>query len=547
MNPEDLGLPAKFDRWRPIDRTRSQYDVIVAAACSDKRFVIINAPTGIGKTAIYLGLASLLGGRGAVLTQTKGLQSQIAAEFQPMGLVEVKGQSNYPCLYFEDDVERGVRKALPGCDEGPCHAGVKCLLKDSGCRYYGAVRRAASSRYMVTNYAYWMTMQRYAEPGTLGGFSTLVLDEAHDAASALAEFVKITIDRGVVERFLGMTAPKDATISEWVDWADHALKECRDRLDSARDTVHMYRQSITIVRKLQELMGELTNLSAAESWKRIDTPDPPAWVPGTATDWIIDDSKKEVVFQPVWASGYAEQYLFANIPKVILVSATVTPRDAGFMGLSKTDYDYFQYPSPFKVAIRPVYSLRSARVGRSMTSGEERLWINRIDQIIQKEAIDGKAKGIIHARSYDRARTIFAKSRFKDLLMIHDPKNTRDTVAKFKLAKPPRVLISPAVGTGYDFPMDEARFIIIAKVPFIDNRPAVIRARHKSDKRYLDYVAMVDLIQMAGRGVRSETDMCRTYIVDDNWGDWFYPRNKGIVPNWFKAAVKRIGSLNEVT
>lgn len=107
------------------------------------------------------------------------------------------------------------------------------------------------------------------------------------------------------------------------------------------------------------------------------------------------------------------------------------------------------------------------------------------------------------------------------------------------------MLLSPAVGTGYDFPMDEARFQIIAKVPFIDSRPAVIQARHKADRGYLDYVAMVELIQMAGRGVRSEKDNCRTFIVDDNWDEWFYPRNRKIVPKWFRMAVKKIGALSE--
>jgi Rad3-related DNA helicase len=181
-----------------------------------------------------------------------------------------------------------------------------------------------------------------------------------------------------------------------------------------------------------------------------------------------------------------------------------------------------------------------------MTVGEERIWVNQIDAIIEKEAVGRGVKGIIHARSYDRARTIFARSRFKDLLVIHDSRHARDTVAQFKRSTSPCVLLSPSVSTGYDFPMDEARFQIIAKVPFIDNRPAVIRARHKADKGYLDYVALVELIQMAGRGVRSDRDFCNTYICDDNWIDWFYPRNKRMVPLWFREAVVRINSLDEV-
>lgn len=546
MNPADLDLPPKFGKWRRIDDRRNQYDAIVAAACSNKRVVIINAPTGTGKTTIYMGLAALLGSRAIVLTQTKGLSTQIFNDFHSMGMVEIKGQSNYPCRYFDDDVKSGARKTYPGCDEGPCHAGIECALKARGCHYYDAVRTAAKSKLVVTNYAYWMTTQKYADPTILGPVDTLILDEAHETAAALSEFVRITIVRKDVEKLLEMQTPRGATIDEWVDWAGQALKDCRIRLESARNSAAMYHQGVKVVRKLKDLESSLADLVLAGAWKRTDTPDPPAWVPGTATDWIIEETKKDAVFQPVWASGYSEQYLFAGIKKIILVSATVTPRDAGFLGLSSADYDYLQYPSPFKRQIRPVYAIRSAKVGRHMTVGEERMWVNRIDEIIEKEAIGKRVKGIIHARSYERARLIFARSRFRHLLIVHDARNTRDTVARFKRADPPCVLLSPAVSTGYDFPMDEARFQIIAKIPFIDNRPAVIKARHKADKGYLDYVALVELIQMAGRGVRSDKDFCNTYICDDNWIDWFYSRNRRMVPRWFREAVKKINDLSEV-
>ncbi len=94
--------------------------------------------------------------------------------------------------------------------------------------------------------------------------------------------------------------------------------------------------------------------------------------------------------------------------------------------------------------------------------------------------------------------------------------------------------------------MDECRFQIIAKVPFIDNRPAIIRARVKSDRFYMDYVTLQELIQMCGRGVRSDRDFCNTYIIDDNFGDWFWPRNRKYAPRWFRAGVRRVDSIDSV-
>lgn len=560
MKPVDLGLPEKFSRWRSLGKLRTQYDAILEVACSDKRFNILNAPTGVGKSPIVMGLATILGGRGIILTGTKDLQHQYMEDFRPMGLVEVKGQSNYPCLFRDPDgnlhdympqasgplpFSGGKRLRMVGCDEGPCHAGVACSAKERGCHYYDAVRSLAKSSMGVTNYSYWMHMQKYAEVSTLGVFDTLILDEAHLAASRLADFVKIVIDRKKVGHLLHETTPKYATLQEWVEWAGPVLAHCEVRLENAKNVVSMSSRAVSVVRDLKDLHSNLSDLVMAGKWQRSDV-DPVSWVPGQSTDWIIEEDRKEATFQPIWASAYAERYLFAGVKKVVLVSATVTKRDARYLGLKEGDYSYQEFPSPFKPENRPLYIVPSAKVSRHMSTGERRTWMNRIDSIIDKECIELKGKGIIHARSYERAKMIYAASKFKHLLMIHDSRSTRDTVARFKESKEPCVLISPAVSTGYDFPMDQCRFQIIAKIPFIDTRPKVVQARHRADRGYTDYEALVELIQMVGRGVRSSQDSCRTYLVDDNWSMWFYPRNKRWIPKWFNMAVRRIHSIHDV-
>jgi Rad3-related DNA helicase len=540
MEPADLGLPSKFPAWR-----RHQREAVLAAACADTRFVIVNASTGTGKSLIYAGIAGLINGRTLILTQTKGLQDQIVGDYASMGLLEIKGQNNYPCLFFKDDEVHRNRR-LPSCDEGPCHAGMECELKRGGCTYYDAVRRAARSKLVVTNYSYWMSINRHSDPLALGKFDLLVLDEAHDAAQALADFVKIEIPRKEARALLEMELPREASIEDWVGWTDEALPRCRKRLESAKSSVSLYRHGVSVVRRLRGMEGALGFLSHAIGWRRSDAPDPPAWMPGTSTDWIIEETKDGAAFQPVWASGYSEDFLFAHTPKIVLISATVTRKDADYLGIKKDDLTYLEYPSPFPRENRPVWLVPTVSVSRNISTGEERIWMRRIDEIIQKEAIERNQKGIIHAVSYERTKAIVARSRYCSIMMTHDRRSMRDTVETFRRAAPPVVLVSPSVSTGFDFPYDAARFQIIAKVPFIDSRPAVIQARHKADKRYLDYVAMVALIQMAGRGVRAADDHCATYIIDDNFIRWFYPRNRDLIPRWFRAGLRRVRSMAEV-
>jgi ATP-dependent DNA helicase DinG len=508
--PQDLELPPKFDEWRP-----KQLDAVIDAACSDTRFTILNMPPGTGKSPAYMGISRIVGGRMLVLTQSKGLQTQLMNDFAAMGLMEVKGLNNYPCLLLSADSPSAT------CDEGPCHAGVDCSFKEFGCHYYDAVRAASKSPLVVTNYSYWMTVQRYADPLSIGTFSTLVLDEAHDAADALSEFVRINVERQEVSALLGMSMPRQAAIEEWAEWASHALPDARNKLELAKNAAIMHRHGATVIRRLHRLCNSLSALAHAKTW---------------TTDWVIDSGKEAVRFQPVWASGYAEDFLFAGTPRVIFTSATVTARDAKYLGVDPKDLTFKTYPSPFPVANRPIFVVPTVSVRYGMTEGELRIWLNRIDQIID---IEKEYKGIIHAVSYKRAHWIHRHSRHRRIMLIHDPRSTRSIVDRFKRASPPCILISPAVSTGWDFPYEDTRWMIVAKMPFIDSRSAVVKARRRTDKGYLNYVAMVALIQTVGRGVRAVDDWCRTYIIDDNW-KWLYRATRGNVPRWFTVAIKNV-------
>ncbi len=537
MKPSDLGLPPKFASWQAY-----QEDAILKAVCSDKRFVVINAPTGVGKTAIAMGVMGLLGGRGLYLTMTKPLQTQLMTDFKSMGLVELKGQNNYDCVYMDD----GQRLVLPKCDDGPCHAGVECSYRDSGCHYYDAIRTAAKSELVVENYVHWMTLNRYAEPGTLGKFDVLILDEAHETNDALSSFVQVELNRNEVRRLIHIDMPSGISMEEWVEWAlDAGLPRARARLDAAKVQTSLHESGISVVKALNSLIGNLTMIGNARMWKRTDAADPAVWTPGTSHDWVVDEDEDNITFQPVWASGYAEDFLFNWIPKVVLISATVTPKDATYLGIIKSQVEYLQYPSPFEPSKRPFYVVPGAAVRYDMTDGEKRIWMSRIDAIIEKEAIGRKLKGIIHAVSYERAKYIKAHSRHGSIMLIHDTYNLREVVSRFKASTGPTVLISPSVGTGYDFPDDECRFQVIAKIPFIDRRPLITRARTKLDREYPNHVALVSLIQMAGRGNRHKDDWCRTYLVDESWG-WFRRDVRKMIPKWFKSSVRKVDRLSEV-
>lgn len=529
--PQDVGLPGKFREYRP-----GQDDCAFALATGPKRFSLLSAPTGTGKSLIYMTVAKLLGARTLVLTGTKGLQAQLTSDFAAAGMADMRGLSNYPCVALSSGgplAEFG--RAGAGCDEGPCRIGVHCSLRtEGGCGYYDAQSSAREASMVVTNYSYWMTLSRHADPNAIGAFDLLVLDEAHAAPDWLAEFCAIELNRGKVKLLLGLDLPPiDEGVMVWAEWARGAALLASDRYTRARAELDRHvdrRTAARLLLELSQLGRDLGELAKAAKWKPADGMRREVVMPGTETDWVAESTSNGVKFSPVWAHAYAEPYLFRGIPKVVLASATLSATVATYLGIGVADMEYREVSSGFSPKRRPFVYIPTVRVDRRMNEGQARIWVNRIDRIIAARL---DRKGIIHARSYDRAREIVSRSKHSGIMLSHTSSNLRDVVAKFKRAKAPCVLVSPSVEEGFDFPGDECRYQIIAKVPFLDMRSPVLKARAKSDSKYPNHVAAMALVQMVGRGVRSADDYAECFILDDHWA-WF--RRAAVFPKWFKQS-----------
>jgi len=515
MNPSELGLPSKFEGFRD-----GQLEIAAELSSADKRFVLLSAPTGSGKTIIYMTLARLLEARTLVLVGTKGLQDQIVADFDEMGVVDQRGQGNYPCLALEDGGEMYGTAPLSMCDRGPCKVGVECGLKERGCEYFDAQRRSRQAQVVVTNYAYWLALGAWSDPAALGQFDLLVLDEAHNAPDWVTRSASAEVGRREVQE-LDVDAPSiEDPVMDWSRWAARASVVCKRVYGAATSAEEKLR--------LQGLGRRLARIVAAG---------------GSQDGWIVERWHGGARLVPVWPRGYCEKLLFRSIPRVVLTSATVTSQTAGYLGLRKKDFDYTEVDSAFSKERRPfvfVTAQPEVRVDRRMTEGHKRIWARRIDEIIAGRM---DRKGIIHTRSYRRAQELVERSRFADSMIVpRDGRDTQPMVERFRSSSAPAILVSAALEEGYDFPYDECRYQVIAKVPFLDSRGPLTKARSELDSDYLNYEAAQDLIQMAGRGMRAEDDLCETFIVDGHW-KWF--SRTATFPGWFKRAWKRKKGIPE--
>lgn len=532
--PALLGAPEKFVSWNS-----DQAEALLCAIDSPKRFVGLVLPTGAGKSLVAAMLHVLSGKRTAILTSTKALQDQINREFQSLNLVTAMGQSAYECLAVRPGGElHGSVESPTTCDKGPCRARVKCGMKEFGCLYYDTLRKAKSAPLVVTNYAYWMTQHRYAQG--LGNIEVLVLDEAHDAPGELAGFLNTELRTSDVKNALNTTLPPDPEdaampdrIETWKRWAKiHATRLEKSINSSGREDEDEAGVSGTPVVSQKDIGRRIRLTHLLRTLTMIGGMDP--------EEWLVRKELDRTVFDPVWVAGYAERTLFNGIPKIVLMSATFRPKTADLLGLDRADIEFYEAKSGFNKSRRPVYVVTSApRVDHRMDDLGFNKWMGLINNILDART---DRKGIIHTISYKRRNEIMQGSRHRTRMMSHDRENTRQVIEEFKRAPAGTILVSPSVTTGYDFPFAECEFQIVCKVPFPDSRDPIMKARQLEDPDYGAYMAMQELVQAVGRGMRAPSDRCETFIVDAH-SVWFLSKYRDLAPRWFHEAIKKIDLL----
>ncbi|MCK5608608.1 hypothetical protein KAR91_42390, partial [Candidatus Pacearchaeota archaeon] len=437
------------------------------------------------------------------------LQSQLIKDFGGMeGTVDIRGRGNYACRL----------NTQISCDIGPCVFGVKCSMKEEGgCFYFDQLNKVYRAKIVITNYAYWMSQNEYSEG--LGDFQMLVLDEAHSSPDHVINHTSVSFNKDF--RFerellrLDGSLPNDP--NTWAHWASERLTEAKAELEHAK--AERKEKKYLLLKRLVEKLTRLED--------RMDT------------TWVWEDTRKSVVLSPVWPAPYTEVLLFLGIPKIIFTSATVVPKTANLLGVDSSNMKHEEYPHSFPVESRPLTHLPTVQMNYKIGEIENRLWVNKVDQIIRDRV---GTKGIIHTVSYARRDLIIERSKYSDHMITHQRKDTESVVRTFKRADPPMILVSPSMATGWDFPDAECRWQIIVKLPFPDTQGNIIKSRSKADPDFTSYITMQQLIQAVGRGVRNETDWAETFIIDNNI-TWFIDRYKHLSVDWFADSYRKRATI----
>jgi Rad3-related DNA helicase len=530
--PSAFGAPPQFGQWRA-----DQADAVARILNSDKRFTGINAPCGTGKSLIAMMIALLTKQRVLILTSTRSLADLYMKDWAASGLFDIRGQRNYRCVAVAEDgvMAHRWRGREVSVERAPCHAGIWCRLRSSGCTYFDAQRRAYEELSVLTNYAYWIAVGQ-AGGEALGAFDWIIMDEADEADPEIRRALHMQLSHSRIRELLSLSPlAHDAPAKSWRAWGKQARAACdeaiREHLDADVELTDHAAEQLRELRDIKSAASRITALSG---------------------EWLIAEPRRGATdFDPVWPAPYAEELLYRGAPRIVLMSATLTRKDMRILGADR-DSEFIEYRSPFPISNRPVYIVDLGEGSRirvdSRTTDTGYGWlVALIDSVIAKR-LDRKI--LIHSVSYRLTQKILSLSRYTSLMISHDGSDEKPAALKsFRAAKPGAansILISPGVSVGESFPMEECETIIIPKIPFLDTRDPIAKRRDKEDPSYSGHLMIKKLVQSCGRHVRSLADRGEVVVLDDH-ARWAVPKHgkSGGAPRAFMEALKWIRKLPE--
>lgn len=524
MTPRDLGL--WVDNWR--HQQWAAIEQAVEAFSAGKRFVSYALQVGSGKSLVGMAVARILQeagevkGRTVALTAFKGLQDQYLNDADSIGMVDIRGKVNYRCAEF------GV-----SCEDAWVMCGGR--KENQTCAvdgYRAAYHQALGSKLVVTNYDYWCRVPTLAE-----GTDLLILDEAHDADSAVCDALKVGIGDITLRQIGGEKCRFDwpSPSPGWeMDAVPHLLYVVRQVVEDLKQRVKL---GGGIVAGVGARLAQAQRLEAGLSGVRKDD------------NWIAWSGEnvggKWVRYEPIWAGRYAEGVLFQNVPRVLMMSGTMKPKVLGLLGVKKDgeNVEYKEWGPVFKWSKCPVIWVKGGTIKYNAAKSEFANVCRLADEMVKTRAVERDRPGLIQTVSYDRTAEYVAGSKYKDVIITHGSGGTWEAVEKYKEEVRKgrvKVLVSPSVGTGYDFADGMARWQVLMKVPFISTQNPVTKARCERDKTYAMHLTMTELAQMCGRICRNEKDWGETIVLDNNIG-WFMRSNGGLAPKGFQVAGPREG------
>jgi ATP-dependent DNA helicase DinG len=482
------------------DAQRSALKIIAQAYDEGTRFVIIEAPTGSGKSGIAIAVTDTL--NGYVLTPQKMLTRQYVAAFSHVR--ELRGRANYKCTEHPTNCEQG----------GEIQSELS-FTACNNCPYQRDKKRFTEAQSSVTSFAYLLSERSFV--GELSQRPALVLDEAHNTE----ELILSQIDFHVTKKragYLGVVIPHDIAGGQAAQWIKNDLLGAvmsysdNQRHNGNRKALKM---ATDLIRRIEFFL------------KRDDF-----------KDWLLWTDNEGFHAKPLNAARYAEPLLFSAASQmVVILSATILNFDVFRRGLGIADsYVELRLPCDFAPQNRPIYFLPCG----SMSKGAKNMTLPIVArQTAKLLQLHKDQKGIIHGHSKvncDQLKLHLPEEQQLRLLTYEGSEEKDATIVSHSESAEPTVLLAQGMAEGLDLKDDLSRFQVILKVPYPYLGNKYIKERMEIDYAWFIWLTALKLIQSTGRSIRSRDDYAETYVLDSDFKT-FVGRARNILPQWWYESI----------
>jgi ATP-dependent DNA helicase DinG len=540
--PEETidGIVNSLNLFFPFDEIRpTQVEILGAVAearTSGKKFTVIEAPTGVGKTGVSMTVGlhdaefppppdpdSKLEYQdgGYILTSQKSLTAQMVADFSQDGLVEIRGKRNYSCDRHKTHCEDG--QALNA-------SGKTCET----CPYRKAKNTFLGAGLGVTNYSYFIAETRYG--GEIMPRQRLILDEGHNIEREVLSVASIAITtswmdlldvQGAIPNF---TAGNEGRIRDWISARVYPklTKYCLDLQSEANEEA----ERSGVEKKPKELLEAQGFRDRLNRFTETDN----------LKDWLgWTDESGELTIKPLIPAMFTDELLFRYGRNVLILSATIldfkTFRQT--MGIRPSQAVSFQAASDFPAANRRIIFWPAGSMSFKNIGTTTPILLRRIENLLGVN-FAGK-KGIIHTHTYkinEQLVNMLRRGAHGHRIITHDrnPESRERAILQHMTRPDDTVLLSPSMTEGLDLKDDLSRFQIICKVPFPYLDP-YNKARMERSPDWYRLQTAITLMQATGRSIRSVDDYAITVILDSDFAR-FLADAGSILPDWWKSAIE---------
>lgn len=543
---------------------------VVSAIKSGKTDILIQAPTGVGKSLIALELAKKfeeMGSSSFILTSDKLLQQQYeedcAGKFKDRHgeVVSISGIDNYNCHINGKKFSLGHCKNL-GIGNSKALTTLPCA---ANCAYLQKWVAAKSAKTAVFNYSYYLIQMNYVlkkmqEMAPFPARDFVICDEAHSLPNIIESHFACTVNKNWVERikaiqdelreeevyieFLGIKyGDLGRSISnlfslKYTDSAGHLLglteifNLCNGinlKIKDAKQSIrHKYKLGDGIGDSLDDFVtaaitaNEMLPLSVKSFIKFADDfKDYSCKIEDYiqiiheqgVENMVIEGSATERIYHNLCDEQLFNNHFkpFSNVR--IYMSATLQPQNMiKRLGLNPHSTEIIILNSNWNPLNSPIILKNTANFKYSNSTAAIKNSISEINKILKAHE---NQRGIIHTTSYEILKHLMKGIKQKKRIYTYSGTAEKmELLRNLKSLPHNAVIMGPSLTQGVDLTDELAEFNIIMKLSYPNIGSALWRKRFQK-KRFIYWAEAANTLeQSAGRATRHENDKSITYILD---------------------------------